>query len=52
MAFGPQVVLLILKGQECRKWAFLFWIAFQKNLILNFEHYDLAIHMVDGSKNW
>ena len=23
-----------------------------KNLFLNFEHCDLAIHMVDGLKNW
>ena len=22
------------------------------NLFLNFEHYDLAIRIVDGSKNW
>ena len=22
----------------------------EKNLFLNFEHYDLAIHMMDGSK--
>ena len=24
----------------------------KKNLFLNFEHYDLAIRMVDVSKNW
>ena len=24
----------------------------EKNLFLNFEHYDLAIRTVDGSKNW
>ena len=24
----------------------------EKNLFLNFEHYDLAIRIMDGSKNW
>ena len=24
----------------------------KKNLFLNFEHHDLAIYMVVGSKNW